>query len=81
MDALCELLKDVISIPGIDPLRGANCSVCDKTADNFHVSDKLWEKVGLGDIQVCFKCFRIAAWYVGVRPNPYWEVSLPLTGP
>ena len=59
-----------------DPLEGANCAICGATADNFHVSDWLWERVGLGQTQACFKCFRIVAWYRGVRPSNFWEVSL-----
>jgi hypothetical protein len=59
-----------------DPLEGANCGLCGATADNFRVSDALWESVGLGPVQACFKCFRIAAWYAGVRPSSAWEVSL-----
>ena len=59
-----------------DPLTGANCSLCGETADNFHVPDDLWERVGLGNVQACFKCFRIAAWHAGVRPDPSWEVRL-----
>jgi hypothetical protein len=61
----------------IDPLEGANCGLCNATADNFHVSDELWEQVGLGPVQACFKCFRIAAWHVGITNdgNP-WQVSL-----
>lgn len=55
-----------------DPLTGANCSLCGATADNFRVSDGLWAQVGLGDVQACFKCFRIAAWHSGVRPDPWW---------
>lgn len=60
-----------------DPLEGANCGLCGATADNFHVPDDLWERVGLGHVQACFKCFRIAAWHAGVRNggNP-WEVCL-----
>jgi hypothetical protein len=59
-----------------DPLLGANCELRDATADNFHVPDGLWERVGLGHVQACFKCFRIAAWNAGVRPTTAWEVSL-----
>ena len=59
----------------IDPLEGANCGLCGATADNFHVSDELWTRVGLSG-QVCFKCFRIAAWHIGVYPETAWEVSL-----
>ena len=59
-----------------DPLEGANCRLCGDTADNFHVSDDLWERVGLGQVQACFKCFRIAAWHVGIRPETAWEVAL-----
>lgn len=59
-----------------DPLAGADCGICGDTADNFHVSDDLWERVGLGHVQACFKCFRIAAWHAGVRPDCNWEVSL-----
>jgi len=60
----------------IDPLEGANCGLCGATADNFHVSDDLWENVGLGSVQACFKCFRIAAWHKGIRPESAWSVSL-----
>lgn len=59
-----------------DPLTGANCGLCDSTADNFRVADELWGRVGLGNVQACFKCFRIAAWYAGVRPTTAWEVFL-----
>lgn len=59
-----------------DPLEGACCTLCGATADNFHVSDDLWERVGLGHVQACFKCFRIAAWHAGVWPDTSWQVSL-----
>lgn len=61
-----------------DPLEGANCHWCGGTADNFHVSDGLWSMVEhvLGQAQTCFKCFRIAAWHVGVRPETAWVVTL-----
>jgi hypothetical protein len=55
-----------------DPLEGANCSTCGGTADDFHVPDALWALVGLGHVQVCFRCFRLAAWDAGVRSG--WEV-------
>lgn len=63
-----------------DPLEGADCHFCGRTADNFHVPDWIWAKVEpiLGQHQACFKCFRIAAWHVGLRPDPSWEVRLPL---
>jgi hypothetical protein len=61
-----------------DPLQGANCHWCGVTADNFHVSDELWAKVEpiLGQHQTCFKCFRIAAWHIGLRPTSAWEVTV-----
>ena len=61
-----------------DPLEGANCHWCGNTADNFHVSDELWAKVEpiLGQSQACFKCFRKAAWHIGLRPETAWEVTL-----
>lgn len=59
-----------------DPLTGANCGLCGATADNFHVPDDLWERVGLGHVQACFKCFRITAWHAGISPTTAWEVSV-----
>jgi hypothetical protein len=58
-----------------DPLEGANCHFCGCTADSFHVADEVWAFVEpiLGQHQACFKCFRIAAWHVGLRET--WEVS------
>ena len=60
-----------------DHLEGADCHWCGQTADNFHVSDELWARVEhiLGQTQTCFKCFRIAAWHAGVRPETAWEVT------
>lgn len=58
-----------------DPLDGANCHLCGRTADNFYVDDDLWTEVGLGDIQACFRCFRVAAWYKGIRPDPGWRIT------
>ena len=62
-----------------DPLKGANCHFCGGTADNFRVADSLWAKVEptLGQNQTCFKCFRIAAWDVGLRE--VWNVTQSVT--
>jgi hypothetical protein len=60
---------------GQDPLDGADCHLCGGTADTFWVSDDLWQRVGLSG-QVCFRCFRVGAWHVEVRPDTNWFVSL-----
>lgn len=58
-----------------DPLLGADCHFCGRTADNFHVPDDVWAKVEpvLGQNQACFRCFRVAAWEAGFRDG--WEVT------
>ena len=76
MSSLFHARSRQLARDAIDPLAGANCSICGAIADNFHVDDDLWDRVGLGLVQACFKCFRIAAWNQGIRPETAWEVTL-----